>query len=157
MQFSSFWSLTGTTMSDYLFLPFKYSSTISNSTASSTSSSKKSSLSCSRPDFRPIHSDIVRRTLHTNFLEATSLPVNVPIHKSREASRPPTTMREQFDRCIKQLPFSLASKLFSAPSGEDNVEGYEVDMVKGGQMTMKVTETEKRSENMDDLMFKLDL
>ena len=96
----------------------------------------------------------MRRTLHTNFLEATSLPVNVPIHKSREASRPPTPMREQFDRCTNQLPFSLASKLFSAPTREGQVEGYEVDMVKGEQVTMEMS---FGSENMDDLMFKLDL
>merc|ERR1712142_856336 len=90
--------------------------------ASSTFSSKKSSLSCSRPDFRPIHSEIVRRTLHINFLEATSLPVNVPIHKEREAARPPTPMREE-------LPVSLASKLFSAPSKEERMEEYELKMV----------------------------
>ena len=66
-------------------------------------------------------------------------------------------MREQFDRCTKQLPFSLASKLFSAPTREGQVEGYEVDMVKGEQVTMEMSATEIRSENMDDLMFKLDL
>ena len=66
-------------------------------------------------------------------------------------------MREQFHRCTKQLPFSLASKLFSAPNRGDQLEGYEVDMVKGEQVTMEMSDTEIRSENMDDLIFKLDL
>ena len=66
-------------------------------------------------------------------------------------------MREQFDRCTKQLPFSLASKLFSAPNRGDQVEGYEGDRVKGEQVTMEISDTDMRSENMDDLMFKLDL
>eukprot|EP00092_Neocalanus_flemingeri_P077972 GFUD01096905.1.p1 GENE.GFUD01096905.1~~GFUD01096905.1.p1 ORF type:complete len:176 (-),score=55.42 GFUD01096905.1:109-588(-) len=101
------------------FLVNKFSSSqstsSSNSFTHSTSSSRRSSLSSSRPEFRPIHSEIIRRNLITDFLEATSLPVNVPIHRSREASQPSTPMREEFDRCAKQLPFSLASKLLYSP------------------------------------------
>merc|ERR1739838_262268 len=103
-------------MWDFL-LSFKLSnqSTASSFSNISISSSRRSSLSSSRPEFRPIHSDIIRRNLVTDFLEATSLPVNVPIHRSREASRPSTPMREEYDRCGKQLPFSLASKLLYSP------------------------------------------
>merc|ERR1711892_92917 len=126
------------TMSHFLFAPFEYSPPISNSTASSTCSSKKSSLSCSRPDFRPIHCEIVRRTLKTNFLLAPSLPVNVPIHRSREASRPATPMREEFDRCSKQLPFSLASKLFSASSTADQGQEYLVNRIQEEENNRKM-------------------
>ena len=51
----------------------------------------------------------------TDFLEATSLPVNVPIHRSREAASPSHSMKEEYDRCTKQLPGSLATKLFHSP------------------------------------------
>ena len=51
----------------------------------------------------------------TDFLEATSLPVNVPIHRSREAVSPSHSMKEEYDRCTKQLPDSLATKLFHSP------------------------------------------
>ena len=85
-------------------------------TSNSSGSSGRSSLCSSRLEFGTIYSEIIRRNLVTDFLEATSLPVNVPIHRSREAAKPPTPMREEFDRCAKQLRFSLASKLFSVPS-----------------------------------------
>ena len=45
------------------------------------------SLSSSGPDFRPIYPEIIKRNLKTDFLEATSLPVNVPLHRSLEALR----------------------------------------------------------------------
>ena len=103
-------------MWDFL-VSFKLSSqsTAAFISSSSISSSRRSSLSCSRPEFRPIHSDIIRRNLVTDFLEATSLPVNVPIHRSREAVSPSHSMKEEYDRCTKQLPDSLATKLFHSP------------------------------------------
>merc|ERR1712098_634267 len=74
-------------MMDYLLQPIKVqaSSPLSFSSTSSTSL-RRTSLSSSRPDFRPIHSEIIRRKLVTDFLEATSLPVNVPIHRSRDVT-----------------------------------------------------------------------
>ena len=119
--------------------------------SSSLSSSKKSSLSSSRPDFRPIHSEIVRRTLRINFLEATSLPVNVPLHKSKEASQPSTPMREEYDRCAKQLPHSLATKLLPSPWSSDNLLG-EKDFVKPRGMRGLA-----RDDNLETLMFNIDL
>ena len=104
-------------MWDFL-LSFKLSnqSTASSFSNISISSSRRSSLSSSRPEFRPIHSDIIRRNLVTDFLEATSLPVNVPIHRSREAASPSNSMKEEYDRCTKQLPGSLATKLLHSPA-----------------------------------------
>merc|ERR1719154_77061 len=103
-------------MFDWLLLPIKThnpseSSSLAVSFTSSVSSSRRSSLSSSSSEIRPIHSEIIRRNLVTDFLSATSLPVNVPIHKYREASQPSTPMREEFDRCPKQLSASLATKL----------------------------------------------
>merc|ERR1719154_942951 len=103
-------------MFDWLLLPIKThnpseSSSLAVSFTSTASSSRRSSLSSSSSEIRPIHSEIIRRNLVTDFLSATSLPVNVPIHKYREASQPSTPMREEFDRCPKQLSASLATKL----------------------------------------------
>ena len=81
----------------------------SGSTASSRRSSCSSLLECGSSD-----SEIVRRNLVTDFLTATSLPVNVPPHRTREAAVPPTPMKEEFGRCFKQIRFSLATKLFPA-------------------------------------------
>eukprot|EP00092_Neocalanus_flemingeri_P059469 GFUD01071087.1.p2 GENE.GFUD01071087.1~~GFUD01071087.1.p2 ORF type:complete len:147 (-),score=43.64 GFUD01071087.1:57-497(-) len=146
-------------MFDYLFLPFK--STSPMSTDSSTASSRKSSISSSIPDFRPIHSEIIKRNLIRDFQEATSLPMNVPIHRLREASRPSTPMREEFDRCTKQLPFSLASKLFSVTSLSDRMEEEEEFSRGIGEMAekrnRKTQVREKKNENLDDLMFQIDL
>eukprot|EP00091_Calanus_sinicus_P007191 TRINITY_DN18117_c0_g1_i1.p1 TRINITY_DN18117_c0_g1~~TRINITY_DN18117_c0_g1_i1.p1 ORF type:complete len:105 (-),score=39.17 TRINITY_DN18117_c0_g1_i1:69-383(-) len=77
------------------------------------SSSSESSLSSSRLEFGSINPEIIRRNLVTDFLLAISLPVNVPIHRSREAIMPNTPMREEFDRCTKKLTIPLACKLFS--------------------------------------------
>ena len=69
-------------MMDFLMQPIKGQAT-SLMSLSIESSSRRPSLSSSRPDFRPIHSEIIRRNLITDFLTATSLPTHVPIHKSR--------------------------------------------------------------------------
>ena len=68
-------------------------------------------------------------------------------------------MREEFYRCNKQLPFSLAIKLFSAPSmavqmGEDN----EMSMGAGGVVEKRNNNKHnKNNENCDDLMFEIEL
>ena len=68
----------------------------------------------------------------TDFLAATSLPVNVPLHRYKEASHPNTPMREQFDRCGKIIKFNLACKLFSfQPEEKDGFE--EGDNDKAGE------------------------
>merc|ERR1711892_475424 len=72
-------------MMDYLLQPIKGQGR-SPMSFSSESSLRRTSLSSSRPDFRPIHPEIIRRKLVTDFLEANSLPVNVPIHRSRSVS-----------------------------------------------------------------------
>ena len=61
-EISSLWSATGVT------------------TLNMSTSSMMSSLSSSGPDFRPVHCDIVRRTLVSTFLEGSSLPLNAPLH-----------------------------------------------------------------------------
>ena len=66
-------------------------------------------------------------------------------------------MREEFDRCGKHLPFSLASKLFSASSRSDQVQEYKINRVQEGQCYKEMPVEELGSENMDDLMFKLEL
>ena len=67
-------------------------------------------------------------------------------------------MKEEFDRCYKQLPFSLASKLFSSPGSankmeEENMFNMEVEMVAG----KRVRQTSVRDESLEDLMFRIDL
>ena len=56
-----------------------------------------------------------------DFLAATSVPENVPLHRDKEAIRPNTPMREQFDRCSKIIRFSLACKLFSFEPEEKEI------------------------------------
>merc|ERR1712156_278163 len=73
-------------MMDFLLQPIKGQASLPLSFSSTSSSSRRTSLSSSRPNFRPIHSEIIRRKLVTDFLEATSVPVNVPIHRSRSMS-----------------------------------------------------------------------
>ena len=114
-------------------------------TNNSSPSSGRSSLSSSRLEFCRLHSEIIRRNLVTDFLEATSLPVNVPIHRSREAAKPPTPMREEFDRCSKQLRFSLASKLFSVPSLANQKEDEEH------------LEDTACGKNVNEMIFKMEL
>merc|ERR1712098_331504 len=85
---------------------------VSSSNSTPCLSSSLSSLSSSGPVFRPsIHPDIIRRTLMTDFMEATSLPVNVPLHRAVEAVRPGTPMRQELSRCEKELPPRLARRL----------------------------------------------
>ena len=62
-------------------------SSSSISCPASSLSSRRSSLSSSVHEVRPIHTEIIQRNLITDFLEATSLPVNVPIHRDLEAVR----------------------------------------------------------------------
>ena len=70
------------------------STSSSISCPASSLSSRRSSVSSSVHEVRPIHTEIIQRNLITDFLEATSLPVNVPIHRDLEAVR-----WEQCPRC----------------------------------------------------------
>merc|ERR1712198_628121 len=79
----------------------------------SNNNSNNSSLSSSRLDLGSAESEIVKRNLITDFLCATSLPVNVPLHRSLEAAKPPTPMRQEFVRCNKNIRATLAIKLFA--------------------------------------------
>ena len=106
-------------------------------------------MSSSRLEFGSIYSEIIRRNLVTDFLLATSLPVNVPIHRSREAIKPNTPMREEFDRCTRQLTFSLACKLFCFENEEDEIlEDF-----------LNMTDKNDRNKKMlnDEMMFRLEL
>ena len=85
----------------------------------------------------------------TDFLLATSLPVNVPIHRSREAIMPNTPMREEFDRCTKKLNFSLACKLFSFKNEEDEL--FEEEVCK------KNAKNHEKKIPYDELIFRLEL
>ena len=76
--------------------------------------------------------------------------MNVPIHKEREAARPPTPMREE-------LPVTLACKLFSAPNQEEQVEGHQVQVVQNKTNNNEMNVMEIVSDNTDDLIFKLEL
>merc|ERR1711994_217999 len=75
------------------------------------------SLSSSHKEVSLTQTRIVKRNLWTDFLEATSLPVNVPIHRHLEAISPGTPMRWELSRCEKELPPRLAKNLcLPAPS-----------------------------------------
>ena len=100
----------------------------------------------------------------TDFMAATSLPVNVPIHRCREASRPSTPMREEFERCARQLPYSLASKLLSTPSykflGEEYTKSHRcVDTALEDKNTVERKKSEEETEawGNEDLMFKIEM
>ena len=145
-----------------LLLSYTPSLSTSCSIPYSSNSSRRSSLSSSGPEFRPVHSDIIFPNLRTDFLEATSLPVNVPLHRDREASRPSTPMREEFYRCNKQLPYSLASKLLSTPSYKFlEFLGREGDKKeREGRIDKEALMKDERKEvNCDicDLMFNIEL
>ena len=156
-------------MWDFLLLPIKHLTTTSVSSGStisipnSNSSSRRSSLSSSRPEFRPIHSDIIRRNLVTDFLEATSLPVNVPIHRSREASRPSNSMQEEYDRCDKQIPLSLHTKLFSSSPqpcdmrGERREEAEEECEEEERRKCRNKKKMQMKTEQESDLMFLMEI
>ena len=53
------------------------------SSRTSSSSSSWHSFSSSGPDFRPVHPDMIRRKLSRVFLEASSLPDRIDLHKLR--------------------------------------------------------------------------
>ena len=107
-------------------------------------------MSSSRLEFGSINHEIIRRNLVTDFLLATSLPVNVPIHRSREAIIPNTPMREEFDRCTKKLKFSLACKLFSFNYEEDEL--FEEDII-----CKKNANNDKKKIRYDEFIFRLEL
>merc|ERR1712192_203886 len=98
-------------MFEFLLRPIFSSPTSSKVISHSTPSSSSSLISSSHREVRPIHTVIIQRNLITDFLEATSLPVNAPIHRSREASCPGTPMRTELSRCEKDLPVRLARRL----------------------------------------------
>ena len=85
----------------------------------------------------------------TDFLMATSLPVNVPIHRSKEAIMPNTPMREEFDRCTKKLNFSLACKLFSFKTEEDELFEQEINKKNSSENKDKIL--------YDEFIFRLEL
>ena len=60
-----------------------------------TKHSSSSSISSREP--LPVHSNIIRRNIVTDFLEATSLPVNVPIQRSKQADGHTQSVREEHD------------------------------------------------------------
>ena len=138
----------------------KVSSSISIS--STLDSSRRSSFSSSRPEFRPLHPDIIQRNLVTDFLEATSLPVNVPLHRSKEAAQPSTPMREEFERCANELSHSLASKLISPPSYKlIELLGCRAEIEKVGEITGHEVDQEmkekRRATDDSELIFKIEL
>ena len=122
-------------MMDFLMQPIKGQAT-SPMSFSSDSSSRRPSLSSSRPDFRPIHSEIIRRNLVTDFLSATSLPVHVPIHRSRSVT----------DKMV--APSSLAS------SGE---EGMGEEWVLKMQEIRSSKKCRRKDAEGPELMFLVDL
>ena len=65
--------------------PIQLQSSLGSSTSSSTTTSL--GLSSSRLDLGSAESEIVRRNLITDFWSATSLPVNVPLHRSTLSSQ----------------------------------------------------------------------
>ena len=155
-------------MWDFLHLSIQHlttsqPSTSSISTTNSNSSSRRSSLSSSQSEFRAIHSEIIRRHLITDFLEATSLPVNVPIHRSREASRPSTPMREEYDRCPRQLPLSLANKLYNPPplpceeSAEEDLGSEEEEEWRRRFRGRSKKRRKSNPETKSDLMFIMEI
>ena len=88
-------------------------------------------LSSSRLDLGSAERDIVRRNLITDFWSGTSLPVNIPPHRSEvrvtsiqrdmtcrshEAVIPAGSMREEYGKCLN-IRETLAVKLFSQRLG----------------------------------------
>ena len=123
---------------DYLIQPIKGKAT-SPMSFSSESSSRRPSLSSSRPDFRPIHSEIIRRNLVTDFLSATSLPAHVPIHRSRSVT----------DKMV--TPSSLSS------SGEEDMWEEEEEWVLKLQEIRNIKKCKRKEAEGPELIFLVDL
>ena len=125
-------------MMDFLMQPIKGTNT-SPMSFSSESSSRRPSLSSSRPDFRPIHSEIIRRNLVTDFLSATSLPAHVPIHRSRSVT----------DKMV--APSSLAS------SGEEDMWEEEEEWRLKLQEIRSSKKCRRKDAEGPELLFLVDL
>ena len=82
-----------------------------NTYSMSSSSSRRCSLSSSQRTLRAIQTEIIQRNLVTDFLEATSLPVNVPIHRWRQADSPGSPALVTLASWQKELPPCLARRL----------------------------------------------
>jgi hypothetical protein len=123
---------------DYLMQPITGMAT-SHTSFSSESSSRRSSLSSSRPDFRPIHSEIIRRNLVTDFLSSSSLPAHVPTHRSRSVT----------DKMV--APSSLAS------SGEEDKWEEEEEWRLKLQEIRSSKKSRRKEAEVLELMFLVDL
>ena len=133
-------------MLDYLMQPINYiinSQTGSTVSVSSDSSSRRTSLSSSRPEFRPIHSEIIRRNLVTDFMEASSLPGNVLTHRSREDAG-------------KMFGVSLASRSWEEEMADEDIWGdLRKEDPRKGQTKFKRMESKLSDDH--DLMFCMDI
>ena len=83
-------------------------------------SSSFSNVSSTRRESLPVHSNIIRRNIVTDFLEATSIPVNVPIQRSKHADGHTQSVREEHDheehdQHTHHHPEYSDTKLFNSP------------------------------------------
>ena len=124
-------------MMDFLMQPIKGQAT-SLMSLSSESSSRRPSLSSSRSEFRPIHSEIIRRNLKTEFLEATSLPVNVLTHRSRD-----------------EAGKMFASRSWEEEMGEEDLQEWEEE--KETKRFKKYKQKRRKMSEDPDLMFLIDI
>ena len=132
-------------MLEYLMQPINYinhSQTSSAMSFSSESSSRRTSLSSSRPEFRPIHSEIIRRNLVTEFQEASSLPGNVLIYRSKEEAG------KVFGDC-------LASRSWEEEKVEEDLSVC--GRVEVGRKTKKCKRKKSKCSEVPDLMFCIDM
>ena len=83
--------------------------------------------------------------------------MNIPLHRCKEAENPPTHMREEYHQCTKQIPLSLAHKLFSAPSQEDQVQEDQTTMLQEEMPNKAMSVNEITNTYADELVFKIEL
>ena len=132
-------------MLEYLMQPINYinhSQTSSAMSFSSESSSRRTSLSSSRPEFRPIHSEIIRRNIVTEFQEASSLPGNVLTYRSREEAG-------------KVFGDSLASRSWEEKKVEEELSVC--GKVEDGRKTKKCKRKKRECSEDPYLMFCIDM
>ena len=65
-------------------------------------------------------------------------------------------MREEYHQCTKQIPLSLAHKLFSAPSQEDQVQ-EQITMLQEEMPNKAMSVNEITNAYTDELVFKIQL
>lgn len=113
------------------------SSTSSVNVPTSNDSSRRSSISSSKPEFRPVHTEIIRRNLVKEFLSFCSFKEKKPMSKYIRRKLEPTLS-------VAEIGFIMEQ--------EDEIEKKVTDMI-----DEKSRRNEKKKANETEMLFNIDL